>query len=59
MSTITSGGSLRLRGEILRTDGSEVQADAVEGPEADGAAMGRALARELLGRAGPGFFDGR
>ncbi|MBM9593246.1 hydroxymethylbilane synthase [Roseitranquillus sediminis] len=53
------GGRLRLRGEILRTDGSEALADETEGPAEDGAAMGRALAAELLSRAGPGFFDWR
>ncbi len=51
------GGTLRLRGEILRTDGSECLADEVEGPVEDGAKMGRALAGDLLGRAGEGFFD--
>lgn len=53
------GGQLRLRGEILRPDGSERLADAVEGPVEDGAAMGRDMAARLLGRAGPGFFDWR
>ncbi|NBD29582.1 MAG: hydroxymethylbilane synthase [Alphaproteobacteria bacterium] len=48
---------LRLRGEILRPDGSEVHSGALSGSVADGAAMGEALAKELLGRAGPGFFD--
>ena len=53
------GGRLRLRGEILRPDGSERLADAVEGPVEDGAAMGCDMAARLLGRAGPGFFDWR
>jgi len=52
-------GTLHLRGEILRTDGSEALADAISGPIADGAAMGETLARDLLGRAGDGFFDWR
>jgi hydroxymethylbilane synthase len=52
-------GRLRLRGEILRPDGSEAFADAVEGAAEDGAEMGRALAETLLARAGPGFFDWR
>lgn len=51
-----SGGSLRLRGEILRTDGSEVLQDAGDCPIEDGAALGRALAAGLLSRAGPNFF---
>ena len=48
---------LRLRGEILRPDGSEVHSGELSGPVADGPVMGAALARELLGRATPGFFD--
>jgi len=50
-------GNLRLRGEILRTDGSEALADEISGPIADGARMGRELAHTLLARAGDGFFD--
>jgi len=53
------GGSLRLRGEILRTDGSESLSDETTGPIEDGAAMGQALAAGLLARAGAGFFDWR
>ncbi|MDK3018731.1 hydroxymethylbilane synthase [Pseudodonghicola flavimaris] len=52
-------GGLRLRGEILRPDGSEAIAGERSGPVADGAALGEALARELLERAGRGFFDWR
>ncbi|WP_425052916.1 hydroxymethylbilane synthase [Psychromarinibacter sp. S121] len=51
------GGRLRLRGEILRTDGSEALADAAEGSAEDGPEMGRAMAAALLLRAGEGFFD--
>ena len=51
-----AGGDLWLRGEILRPDGSASVAGDLRGPMADGAALGRALADELLGRAGPGFF---
>ena len=50
------GGALRLRGEILRTDGSRVLADSGEAPVEDGPALGADLARGLLERAGPGFF---
>ena len=53
------GGTLHLRGEILRTDGSEALADQISGPISDAAAMGETLARDLLGRAGDGFFDWR
>lgn len=52
-----AGGSLTLRGEILRPDGSAVVAAMREGAVADGPAMGDDLAQELLGRAGPGFMD--
>lgn len=52
-----SGSELWLRGEILRPDGSASVAGDLRGPVGDGAAIGRALADELLGRAGPGFFD--
>lgn len=51
------GNTLRLRGEILRTDGSECLAGERTGPVADGADMGRDLAKELLAQAGNGFFD--
>lgn len=53
------GGSLRLRGEILRTDGSEALGDDMTGAAEDGPEMGRAMARGLLERAGAGFFDWR
>lgn len=51
------GGTVRLRGEILRPDGSESLADVATAPIEDGAAMGRALALDLRARAGEGFFD--
>ncbi|WP_417270939.1 hydroxymethylbilane synthase [Celeribacter sp.] len=51
------GGTLRLRGEILRTDGSEALFDEISGTIEDGAQMGRELATRLLARAGDGFFD--
>ncbi len=51
------GGMVRLRGEILRPDGSESLADVATAPIEDGAAMGRALALDLRARAGEGFFD--
>ncbi len=47
---------LRLRGEILREDGSEVLTGDMTGAIDDGAELGRAMAADLLGRAGPGFF---
>ncbi|SER67071.1 hydroxymethylbilane synthase [Tranquillimonas rosea] len=51
------GGTIRLRGEILRTDGTEALSDAMEGPVEDGPEIGRVLAQGLLARAGEGFFD--
>lgn len=53
------GGRLRLRGEVLRPDGSEVIADDQTCPVEDGAMVGRNMARKLLAQAGPGFFDWR
>lgn len=53
------GGTLRLRGEVLRPDGSERLCDEATGAIEDGAEMGRAMAARLLDRAGEGFFDWR
>lgn len=53
------GGSLRLRGEVLRPDGSEAIADAQTCAIEDGADLGRDMAAKLLATAGPGFFDWR
>jgi len=51
-----TGGNLRLRGEILRVDGSEVISDDQTVAIEDGAALGREMARKMLEKAGPGFF---
>jgi hydroxymethylbilane synthase len=51
------GGSLRLRGEILRPDGSEVLTDDRTAPAEDGASLGAEMARDLRARAGAHFFD--
>lgn len=51
-----NGGSLRLRGEILRTDGTQVFADEMSGAIEDGPEMGREMAVKLLEQAGPDFF---
>ena len=51
------GDRLRLRGEIIRPDGSECLTHEIEGPASDGAAMGVEAAAVLRGRAGPGFFS--
>ena len=54
-----NGSQLRLRGEILRTDGSEAVSDECSGAIEDADALGRDLAAGLLNRAGEGFFDWR
>ena len=51
------GGLIRLRGEILRPDGSEALSDARSGPIEDGAALGHEMAADLRAQAGAGFFD--
>ncbi|MHA7886125.1 hydroxymethylbilane synthase [Roseicyclus sp.] len=51
------GGMLRLRGEILRPDGSEVLTDDQSAPIEDGAALGAEMARAMRARAGEDFFD--
>lgn len=53
------GGRLRLRGEILRPDGSEAIAGEITVPGAEAAEAGTALARDLLGRAPADFFAWR
>ena len=53
------GTTLRLRGEVLRPDGSESLTDDQTAPIEDGAELGRAMAKTLLNRAGEGFFDWR
>ena len=53
------GGTLRLRGEVLRPDGSEALAEDQSCAIEDGGELGREMAAKLLGTAGPGFFDWR
>ncbi|MGR3662469.1 MAG: hydroxymethylbilane synthase [Paracoccaceae bacterium] len=53
------GNTLRLRGEILRTDGSECLNDDQSGSIEDGPEIAQEMARKLLERAGKGFFDWR
>ncbi len=53
------GASLRLRGEILRPDGSDLYEGEESGAAEDGAEMGRALAVRLLEKAPEGFFEWR
>ncbi|MFV1464230.1 MULTISPECIES: hydroxymethylbilane synthase [unclassified Phaeobacter] len=51
------GNSLRLRGEVLRPDGSEAINDDQTCALEDGAELGREMAAKLLAQAGAGFFD--
>ena len=53
------GTDLRLRGEVLRPDGSEAITDDVTCVIADGAEAGKAMAEKMLAQAGPAFFDWR
>ncbi|MBI1171063.1 hydroxymethylbilane synthase [bacterium] len=50
------GEALWLRGELLRPDGTKVVAGDIRGRVVEAADLGRTLAADLLGRAGPGFF---
>jgi len=54
---VLDGGSIHLRGEILRTDGSECLADEESAPIEDAVEMGKAVAGRLRARAPDGFFD--
>ncbi|MBU2994249.1 hydroxymethylbilane synthase [Octadecabacter sp. 1_MG-2023] len=54
---LIEGDEIWLRGEILKPDGSQVFTGERRGAIADGAAMGKALAQELLAQAGPDFFE--
>ena len=51
-----SGDTVRFRGLIAKTDGSEALEVSREGRRADAAALGADAGRELKSRAGPGFF---
>ncbi len=56
---LIEGDQLWLRGEILRPDGSEAIQGERRGAVADAAAVGHALAEDLLGRAPKDFFAWR
>jgi hydroxymethylbilane synthase len=51
------GSTLRLRGEVIRPDGSEAINDDQTAPIEDGAELGREMAQKLVSTAGPGFVD--
>jgi len=50
-------GALHFRGEILSPDGSQCHATARTGEAAEALKFAEDAGRELLARAGPGFFD--
>jgi len=54
---VLEADGLRLRGQILRPDGSAAHSDEIRGPAGEGAALGAELAGRLLARAGEGFLD--
>ena len=56
---VIEGSDLFLRGEVLRPDGSEKLSGQRRGLIADGADMGRDLAKDLLSQADPDFFSWR
>jgi len=56
---VLENGTLWLRGEILRPDGSDALAEEGRAPVADGAELGTEIARRLLARAPKDFFDWR
>ena len=56
---VLKDGSIRLQGEVLRPDGSEVITDDETAPIEDAEKMGTEMAHKLLEQAGPGFFEWR
>lgn len=56
LAELTGDGGLRFRGEILTPDGAQRYGAKRKGAQADAVALGEEAARELLGKAGPGFF---
>ncbi|MEX0348851.1 MAG: hydroxymethylbilane synthase [Paracoccaceae bacterium] len=53
------GDRLRLRGQVLRPDGSEAVFEERQCAIADGADLGRDMAADMLKQAGEGFFEWR
>jgi len=54
---VLDGGTVSLKGEILRPDGSDILEDAESALVDDAAEMGREVAERLRARAPDGFFD--
>lgn len=55
--SVLEGGSIKLRGEVLRPDGSDALAEAETAAIEDGATMGREVGLRLKARAPEDFFD--
>jgi hydroxymethylbilane synthase len=53
---VLDGEMLTLRGQILRTDGSDQVSGTISGPATNGPALGAKLAAELLEKSGGDFF---
>jgi len=56
-ATLGAGGTLHLRGMILKPDGSQVIATERTGAAKDAAALGKDAGLELKQRGGPGFLE--
>ncbi|WP_420861198.1 hydroxymethylbilane synthase [Algirhabdus cladophorae] len=54
---VLDGGTVKLRGEILRVDGSEVLTDAGDAPIEDGPELGTQMANTLRSQAPDDFFS--
>jgi hydroxymethylbilane synthase len=52
-----SHGRMRLRGLVVRPDGSQAHGTEHIAPAGDGKRLGHEVGQELRARAGPGFFD--
>ena len=56
-ATLSADGTLHLRGQIARPDGSQVIATERKGPAREAQHLGRDAGLELKTRGGPGFFS--
>jgi hydroxymethylbilane synthase len=54
---VIEGSSLKFTGQVLRTDGSESISETAHCNIEDGPDLGREMARNILAKAGPNFFD--
>jgi hydroxymethylbilane synthase len=56
-ATLSADGTVHLRGQIARPDGSRVIATERRGPAGDAESLGRDAGLELKAQGGPGFFS--